>query len=149
MNLNYNAAFVSDLHAVYKSNPIATASVIAEYAEKKFKSEQKRDIVFSTNCIAFEIGAHIAAFLISKKFKDISKPEGVSDSVFSKIMKHATPVDILEADVYNKFQSGAFAYFYGIRSKYQRSKKDPYYYYTGLLKRRATPANSAWKAIKL
>ena len=149
VELDYSSSFISDLHSAYKSNPSGTAGVIAEYAERKFNNVMKRDIVFDRDCLEFEISVHIAAFLIAKKFRDISRPDGISESAFNKIVKHATPIDILEADVYDGTQSILFSYFYGIRSKYYKTKKDPYYYYTGLIKNRSTPANPSWKSIKL
>ena len=149
IDLNYSSSFVSDLHSSYKSNPSATARIIAEYGERKFKNVLNRDIVFDTNCLEREINIHIAAFLIAKKYRDISKPNGISASAFNKIIEHATPVDILEADVYNGWQTEVFSYFYGIRSKYYKTKKDPYYYYTGLIKNRDIPANPSWRTIKL
>ena len=104
---------------------------LVEKAVKIFKKTLSRDILFSDECIFYEIDAHLRGYwwslgmeaelpIVFQLYLGFSSAQAIRNS--------CEKINIAEWDVYDPKQSVAFLYAIGIRPKYTDTSSDPYYW---------------------
>lgn len=90
---------------------------IADAVCAGYKAHIGRDFLFTEDCVAFELGYHINAYLWTQGFKGY--PRHVTHLLFSKaaLDRHCRSVEISEADIHNFKQRTMFRYKKGLRNK--------------------------------
>ena len=90
---------------------------IADLVCAGFRERFGRDFLFTEDCVAFELGYHINAYLWTQGFKGY--PRHITHLLFSKaaLDRHCRSVEISEADIRNFRQRTMFRYRKGLRKK--------------------------------
>lgn len=80
-----------------------------------YKERFGRDFLFTEDCVAFELGYHINAYLWCLGYKGY--PRHVTHLLFSRaaLDRHCRSVEIAEADIHNFRQRTMFRYKKGMR----------------------------------
>lgn len=118
-----------------------------EYPKDKTK---QREFLFSDKCVIQEIKHHCLGYWYVEGLIPLKKTSyrlliGTFGNK-TKMKKSCRKIDIAEQDVFEKKQSLAFRYCYGIRDCYLLTMADPYWY--GEYERYETP-RSDWKNKKI
>ena len=81
----------------------------------EFRRQNSRDFLFSDECVAFELGYHIDAYLWAKGFRGY--PRHPTTLIFprSALDRHCRSVEISEKDLHNPAQRLVFRYRKGLR----------------------------------
>lgn len=95
---------------------------IADVICAEYESRIGRELLFTEDCVAFELGYHINAYLWCKGFKGY--PRHPTHLLFSRaaLERHCRTVEISEADIRNFRQRTMFRYKKGMRKPKQSNK---------------------------
>lgn len=94
----------------------AAYAALARFLCGEFRRVNGRDFLFSDDCVAFELGYHIDAFLWTRGYP---YPRHFTTRLFTRAFldRHCRSVEIFEKDFRNLKQRVVFRYKKGLRGK--------------------------------